>query len=112
MAKFCGKIGFIVNEEIPKDSGIWRPVEKTRVYKGDEITNTSFWDTSNNVNDDFSIKNQISIVADSFAYEHIGCMKFIEYLGSRWKISTINVKRPRIILTIGGLYNVKQNESP
>jgi hypothetical protein len=32
-------------------------------------------------------------------------MRYVEWMNARWKITSIDVKRPRVILTIGGVYN-------
>lgn len=103
MAKFHGVIGYVVNEEtVP---GVWEEVVKERPYSGDILKNTNRWQQTSNLNDDISISNLISIVADPFAYENFFNMKFIRWMGASWKITNVEVQRPRLILTVGGVYN-------
>lgn len=103
MAKFYGEVGYVVTEEtVP---GVWRESVSTRKYYGDVIKNAKRWQTTENLNDDVVVSNRISIVADPYAYEHFFAMRFINWMGSKWKITNVEVQRPRLILTIGGVYN-------
>ena len=103
MAKFYGTIGYVVTDEtVP---GVWEEVVTERSYYGDVIKNTSRWQQTENLNDDISVSNQISIVADPFAYQHFHAMKFVRWMGTSWKITNVEVQRPRLLLTIGGVYN-------
>ena len=107
MAKFYGNIGFVTMKETAP--GVYRPVETLRAYKGDLLNNVKRWESTEYVNDDLSLNNRISILADSFAYENFGAMKFVEQYGARWKITAAEVQRPRIILSVGGVYNGQSN---
>ena len=104
MAKFCGKIGFINTvENLP---GIWtdsEPIERT--YYGDIIRNIRTIESSSNVIDNLNITNSISVVADKYANENFQYMKYVIFKGIKWKIINISIEYPRIILTIGGVYN-------
>jgi hypothetical protein len=104
MAKFYGKIGFIKTEEV--EPGVW--VENNvieRSYFGDVIKNISRNQPTGNVNDDINVSNNISIVADPYANENFQYMKYVEFMGAKWKITNATVQYPRILLNIGGLYN-------
>lgn len=104
MAKFYGKIGYVVTEET--SSGIWSERElDPKNYYGDILTNVRRWETSGNINDNLSIGNRISILADPFAFENIQAMKWIEFMGTKWKISSVDVEYPRLIITMGDVYN-------
>lgn len=103
MAKFHGKIGYIKTEEVKP--GIWKPKTSERPYYGDITRNIGRFQSSGNVNDDININNTISIVADSYANENFQYMRYVEYMGAKWKITSAEVQYPRIILNIGGVYN-------
>lgn len=103
MAKFYGKIGYGETKEIKP--GVWDTVITERNYFGDTIKLNSRLQTTDQVNDNINIQNQISILADPFAYEHFHQMKYVEYMGAKWKITNVEVKYPRLILTTGGVYN-------
>ena len=106
MAKYFGKIGYISTQETRP--GVWRSVVTEKEYYGDVIRNTRRLDTAEQVNDNIDISNQISIVADPFAYENFHSMRYVEFMGTKWKVRTVDVQYPRLILTLGGVYNEQE----
>lgn len=105
MAKYYGAIGFALTEEDPPNSGNWIPKIIERKYYGDVLRRNIHNQNGEKVNDDLAIDNEISVVADSFLFENTHAMKYITYLGTKWKIRTISTAFPRLTLTIGGVYN-------
>lgn len=103
MAKFFGKIGYLMTAETTP--GVWTEVITTREYYGDLIRNSRKIQTSDQLNDDINIANEISIVADPFAYQNFHSMKYVEFMGAKWRVTTVEVQHPRLILTVGGIYN-------
>ena len=104
MAKFYGAIGYA--EPVETSPGIWEDQITERNYSGDVIRNTSSWSASSNgTNDNLNINNQISILADPYAHQHFHTMKYVELRGIKWKITSVDVQYPRLILTVGGVYN-------
>ena len=103
MAKFYGEIGF--GTSIETSPGVYEDQVTTRNYYGDLIKNTRRLESSGSVNDDINISNQISIVADPYANENFYAMRYVKFMGTKWKISDVEVQYPRLILTIGGVYN-------
>ena len=103
MARFYGVIGYGVSGQT--DPGVFEPQIKERPYYGDTMYKYWKFDSSENTNDDINIANRISIVADEFAYENSHAMRYVEFMGARWKVVSIEVQRPRLILTLGGVYN-------
>lgn len=106
MAKFCGVVGFAITAETKP--GIWSSVITERKYYGDVLSNARRLQTIDQLNDDINVSNRISIVADAFANENFHSMRFVEYMGTVWKVSNVEVQRPRLILTLGGVYNGKR----
>lgn len=101
--KFYGTIGFTIEEETAP--GVWKnKTEEKQVY-GDVLSNTRRWDNGQEVNSDLNVSNRISVVASRFIYEHLGAMRWLLWNGTRWKISSAEIVRPRVILTLGGVYN-------
>lgn len=104
MAKFAGKIGF--TETYESEPGVWTECITEHDYYGDILKQSRRWETaSNTTNDTPTIQNTFSILADSFMYEHCYAMRYIKYLGQKWKVESVTIDRPRITITIGGLYN-------
>lgn len=109
MARWYGKVGFsTLSKEIAP--GVWSDEGEIieRNYYGDILNRNHRWDSSDKVNDDLTVANRVSILADQFALSNVGAMKYIEFGGSLWKIHNIEVSHPRLILTLGGLYNENQ----
>lgn len=104
MAKWYGKIGFTVTEEI--EPGVWVPSELvTREYFGDVISNQWMRQNSGEVNDNIKISNQISIVADPYAVNHVSSMTWIEFSNEKWKVSKVDVQYPRLVISLGEVWN-------
>lgn len=104
MAKFYGPIGYVEYEETAKDVIVEKPVE--RLYKGDLLRNSSRFSEGKSINDTVTISNQISIVADPYALNHMHTMRYVKWRGAAWKISDIDASEyPRLKLTLGGVYN-------
>ena len=109
MAKFSGKIGFAMSTEI--EPGIWCETVIEKKYYGDVLRDYRSNSPDNKVVQDITISNQFSIVANSFAKENLGCMRYLEYLGTKWKIERADVQYPRLILTVGGVWNGPEQSS-
>lgn len=104
MAKFYDKIGFQIQKEVRP--GIWKPVITEHIYGGD-VLRQSFQSSqvSEKVNDDINISNEIAIIADPFALNHFSQMVYVNYMGQRVKVSSVEVLYPRLKIRMGGVYN-------
>lgn len=103
MAKWFGKIGYAVTAETRP--GIWTETITERDYYGDVIRNSRRLQSSDKVNDDINISNQLSIVSDPYANENFHAMRYAEFMGTKWKITDVEVQYPRLLLTLGGVWN-------
>lgn len=103
MAKWCGVIGYV--ETVETEPGIWEEDFTERKYYGDMIRNARRLQSSDKVNDDISITNELSIVADPYAMNHFHAIRYAEFMGAKWKITNVEVQYPRLVLTLGGVYN-------
>lgn len=105
MARFYGMIGFANTEEgVP---GVWEEKITERPYYGDLIRNTRRLQSTDQVNDDINVANEISILSDPYANNHFYSMRYVKFMGAKWKVSNVEVQYPRLILTLGGIYNGK-----
>lgn len=104
MAKWFGKVGY--SESVETAPGVHTPQDTVYEYFGDVIRNTTRWaGNSDSTNDDLTVNCQISIVADPFAINKFHSMKWIEFMGAKWKITNVEPQPPRLLLTLGGVYN-------
>ena len=63
------------------------------------------YENGSGLNDDLVLNNQLSIVADAYANQHFFAIRYVRWMGALWKITNVEVQRPRLLLTVGGVYN-------
>ena len=103
MSKFYGQVGYADLVEHPL--GVWTEQYAERYYFGD-ITHDSRVSTSEQaINDELIVSNRISILADAYAFEHIHNIRYVTWMGTKWKVKTIEVQRPRLVMSVGGVFN-------
>lgn len=108
MAKFYGNIGFANTVEDENSPGVWNEKIVEQPYHGDFISiNRRLQSATNSVNDNITLSNQISIVANPYAMNNFYSIRYAVISGVKWKITDVQVAYPRLILSIGGLYNVQ-----
>lgn len=102
MARYCGEIGFGEQQEV--SPGIWSSAVTKKRYYGDIYRNKRTI-TDNGIHDNIRVNNEISIVCDPYARENFMNILFATVNGQSWKVESVEVTRPRLILTLGGIYN-------
>ena len=103
MPKWYGLIGFAETVEI--SPGVYEEEITEHQYYGDVVRDTRRLQNSSQLNDNVNISNNISIIADPFANNNFHSIRYIEYMGAKWKVESVEVQYPRLVLTIGGVYN-------
>lgn len=103
MAKWFGKIGYAETTETKP--GVWKEQITEREYFGDLLRNSRRLQSTSTLNDNVIIANEISILADPFAYENFCAMRYATFMDTKWEISNVEVQYPRLILTLGDVYN-------
>lgn len=103
MAKFYGKIGYVMTSETKP--GVWTQTITERNYYGNVTRLSRKASSGDKVNEEFNISQEVSIIADPFANDNLSSIRYVEFMGAKWKVNTIQVAYPRLILEIGGLYN-------
>ena len=109
MAKFYGVIGYVKTVEV--EPGIWEEKAIEHNYYGDIIKPVSRYQPSGGVNDNINISNMVSIVADPFANENSQYRRYVVLMGTKWKITNVEIQYPRLLLTVGGVYNENETGS-
>jgi hypothetical protein len=107
MARFVCFIGISSTTEVTP--GVHKEIFTEKRYKCDILRDTRRWENAQKVNDNLIVSNRISIVADAYAYEHFSAIRYVKWEGVSWEISSIEIQRPRLILTLGGIFNVSQD---
>lgn len=103
MAKFYGEIGYIKTEETKP--GVWTKAIDEKKYYGDLNRYTRRWTNGQKVNGDITITSEISIIADPFLIDNLHTIRYVKLYGQPWEIDTIDIQHPRLVLTLGGVYN-------
>lgn len=104
MAKWHGKVGY--SETVETEPGEWTSQETIHEYDGDVLRNTTRWTgNSESTNDNLTTSSQISIVADPFAIEKFYFIKWVEFMGAKWSVTNAEPQFPRLLLTLGGVFN-------
>lgn len=103
MSKWYGKIGY--SDTVETEPGVWEETITTREYFGDVTTDRRKRQSNSEINTGINLNNVISIVADPFAIQNCSKMIYAEVMSSKWKITDVEVQYPRLVLTIGGVWN-------
>lgn len=106
MAKYFGKIGYAITKETAPS--VYEEEITEREYYGDVLSFSKRYQNTEYVNDNIEINNRISILGDPFAYENFLYIRYVTWMGQKWKVSSVDVEYPRLTLTIGGVYTVEE----
>ena len=111
MAKFHGRVGFVTQID-DQESGMVRDEVVEKTYFGRIPERSRSWQTSDMATNDLQMGNQIEITADDYAFKFASAICYVEYMGGFWKVTAIRIRRPKIILTLGGVYNGTRQADP
>ena len=111
MAKFYGLVGYVETKESETQPGVYEEVSTERYYKGDILRKSRRIESSEQLNDNLNISNQVSIVADEYAFKHFAYIRYVQFMGTFWRVTDIEVNHPRLTLSIGGVYNERETDS-
>lgn len=103
MAKWYGVVGY--SETSETSPGVWEPKVTEKECFGDFVRNTRRIDSASQVNDNVTISNELSIVADPYALENFHSIRYASYQKTLWKVTSVEVQFPRLILQLGEVYN-------
>lgn len=104
--RWYGKIGYATSVET--SPGVWEDKIADKYYRGEIIRNSSRWNNSNSINGDLTVSNQISILSDPYIIGNFQNIRYVEFMGTLWKVTDVTVQYPRLVLTLGGVYNEQQ----
>lgn len=108
MAKWFGKVWFSNVEEVETAPGVWKDEPVKREYYGDLIRNHKRYEQAQQINDNITLQNEISILADPYAIQNFQYIRAVEIMGTPWRVTAVDVQYPRLSLSIGGVYNEPQ----
>ena len=104
MPKYFGKVGFA--ESVETAPGIWEDRIVERSFYGDVVRDLRRLQNHTKLNDDITITNSFYIVADKYAYANFHKIRYLEYMGTKWKVESVDASTPpRLTLDVGAVYN-------
>lgn len=103
MAKYAGLVGYVTQEQTAPS--VWSPVEYPKRMKGDIIRQSSSTQNDDKINSDLTLNHRVSLIGDAYAFSSYFNIKWIEIDGRKWEVTSVEVQRPRIIVTLGGPWN-------
>lgn len=103
MARYAGLVGY--GEQVETAPGVWTTVNKSHMMNGNLIRQNADIRESDKVNDDITLNHRVSLIGDAYAFDNYFNMKWIDIDGRKWKVSSVEVQRPRLIVSLGGLWN-------
>jgi hypothetical protein len=110
MAKFYGAVGYN-HGTVEQKPGVYVESIVEKQYYGDILRNTRQLREGESVNNDLTVGNSVSIVADAYANEHFHAIRFVDWAGSLWDVQDVTVQAPRLVLRLGGVYNGRRADN-
>lgn len=107
MSKFFGCIGFSLGP-VETSPGVWNEEIIEKMYFGDLNRNSRRLQNASQVNDDLTISNELSIISDPYLENNFHSIRYVKFMGTKWKVTNVDVQFPRLTLTLGGIYNENQ----
>jgi hypothetical protein len=104
MAKASLTLGFAVQAETAPDVYTADIYERPD-YPADVLQEQKQWKPGESTNDTLDISNKFSVVIDDYLMVNLAQLRYVLYGGVKWKVRTLNPKRPRIDISVGGVYN-------
>lgn len=101
--KWYGQIAY--SNQIETEPGIFEDVPEVRNYYGDVLKVYKRDETGSQINPDISVSNQLSVVADPFLMNSFHKILYVTFGGAKWKVSSVEVQYPRLLIQFGGLYS-------
>jgi hypothetical protein len=105
MTKFCGVIGYGESVERAPGDGVWVDQIVERKAYGDILRPARRLEEGQYLNNDITVSNTVSIVMDAYASQHFFAIRYVEWAGAKWNVPNVEVQSPRLLLTLGGVYN-------
>lgn len=102
--KFVGKVGFYEGT-IETKKNVYTPNIVERPYIGDILQQDRRFQSSEHQNDDPVMSSRISILSDLYLQQNWTSIRYVLWNNAKWKVSSVNVEYPRIIMTLGGVWN-------
>lgn len=103
MTRYRGTIG--IDRGLTETSpGIFKQEIFELVVSGEMRTQQAGW-SDYNINNTLKARHTLSVVTPESTDINFTDVVYIEWKGKKWTVTSVQYKRPRVELTLGGLYN-------
>ena len=109
MARWAGEVGYV--ETVETSPGVWEEQIVPHFYTGDMNRLSRSLRNAQKINDDVEIGMELEFVSDPYALSHFSNIRYVEYMGVKWKAKTVTPNFPRIIVSLGEEYNHGEDET-
>lgn len=107
MNRFYGQVGYGVSELVddPDNPGVYVDKVIERPYSGNVVRMSVRQGADGTTNRDITPRHTIEIVADEYADGHFASIKYVNWAGVLWTVTAVEVRRPRLVLSLGEVYH-------
>lgn len=106
--KYYDKIAYSYHVE--SEPGIFEEAYHEQYYYGDVIQNGRYIRNNDKINDDVTVNTRISVIADAALNHNFGSIRWVEFMGQKWKAESVVPEPPRLVITLGSLYHESKYE--
>lgn len=110
-AKFYGKVGY-ARDNVEIAPGVVDSVVVERMYRGDISRVGVNARIGSDILPNLDLTNQFSLIADAYAFENFHALAYLQWAGTYWTITQVEVQRPRLIVRVGGVYHGPTYSAP
>lgn len=101
--KYHGKIGYA--DQVETAPGVFEDLITERPYIGDVKQRTEVLTLGDTVIPQYSTRTSVSVLSDGVLKVNYSNIRYVEYSGVKWTISSAVVEWPRLTLYIGEEYH-------
>lgn len=102
MTRFFGEVGYVTTT---RSGGVSEYIATERQYYGNELRSLRYFRQGESILGEVSQQTRISVLADGYMLENYYDIRYLMKAGVAWTVSSVEVERPRLILTLGDRYN-------
>lgn len=107
MARFSGVVGFYTGQEEVRP-GIFQEAYEEHRLRGDTLRSGYNQSENQTKYDTLRLNNRVSLLGDTYSFNNINAIRYVTINGQSWKVSSVEIQRPRLILEIGEVWNNEQ----
>lgn len=109
MAKYSGLIGF-ADGQVEEDGVVTVKYSEIKL-RGDVLNSGYNYQNDSKKYDSITVSNQLSLIASDAICNNCSNLRYAYFAGQKWKIISFEIKRPRLIVRLGDVWNGEEASS-